>query len=1313
MSVHNRIITQQCHREWTFEFTFMFQLREYFQLSIFGCMVENHSLLGATMRPFCFKRILYLFLLVTCLIGAEKRSIDHQLAELPREGLELHPGTTLMNINNWSYWLNNSGESGASISTPFYAMSSYPRGTANTIYRDGLMWGTLVDGVIHTGGQEYAPGTAAITDHVYRIRKDWSELTLGNVRQETAEYFNIDLAEVTDELAGEIIGQYLADWRDWPVDLGAPYIDVNQNGTYDPVRDAALMPDPELGDYPGYRDADMVIWLKVDDSEALAMFSNEPIDLTLEVTVWGYNASHPELADMFFKKYRITNQSQTTYTDMYLSQWSDPDLGYAGDDLVGCDPLLDCAYIYNGSPTDTEFEPFSLSPPAVGYALLQGPVVPSPGDSALFDGEMIWDHKNLPMTAFAYFGNGWEWSDPNNWDPLELYNAMSGFNPWGMYTHATGPEEGEPTLWPLNGDPVLGIGDIDGIEHGPDDRRFMLNSGPFNLAPGESQEMVVGLVGGRGADYLTAVPALKSNIETAREYYGSRSDRLLLSYDLRHPDNLHTELLVNLEIPHFETVTLARIDFSPENGSGEYVPPLTLYDDGAHDDGQAQDGLFAASMVVTNKKFPYAAELVLSDAAGWHAYEGLLTGIRIRPNPRLENWQIVWENRGQDGILNDNELAHVQFDIRNMDGLQSIDEWSITREQTVNFDTGLPPGGAISCAPDYFILNSTGATDSLTIWYRLVYDHHHIYLSDSFPIVPWEQPAAPFTADHEGNSDATVNISILDPQSLTGHRYEVFFNEQEYYRDLDGNWVEIPSSVAKNGLGRRADISLSQLSCGAIYSYVTPGRVNLRFSLNLISDGSWADGIRVDLPPELNITSWTPISGAYASYGTGQGQNVVNSMGTLDAATNSIMWGDSSRSEFGAIEGDINFEVEVETFTPPVTLTFKVYDDGYNTVLDAEGSLELTQIGYETKMEKHWNLQDVTLSEMVLEDQTVLNGVDIYTGEAVGDPIVDGFLISVDGSYELPVGYDMIRIITPEGLVTENPENIQDYNIFGVANAQALSILGFGSTDTVELGYDYEFRWTGVYADSPTVINGVNVWEVVSGGSMATLYTANSDPIANHPLNPNPGSSIPFLLRIPFEVWNSTTGEQINLFMRDRVQVYTGSMDVYAFNPTNRMYTYFVNTPYDPLNPIPLNGGDHADHMTWNVVWWDCENLGLGDIVQVTYEGLLTSGDHYAFSTDLTSSEAGELPRHFRLGQNYPNPFNPSTTIRFEIPLDGDVQLELFNIRGQEIRTILKGHRSAGLYQVELDASSLASGLYIYRLQMGSTSLSRKMLFIK
>jgi len=93
--------------------------------------------------------------------------------------------------------------------------------------------------------------------------------------------------------------------------------------------------------------------------------------------------------------------------------------------------------------------------------------------------------------------------------------------------------------------------------------------------------------------------------------------------------------------------------------------------------------------------------------------------------------------------------------------------------------------------------------------------------------------------------------------------------------------------------------------------------------------------------------------------------------------------------------------------------------------------------------------------------------------------------------------------------------------------------------------------------------------------------------------------------------------------------------------------------------------------------------------------------------------EAVGSPLTFRLIQNYPNPFNPTTQISYTVPRKSNVTLKVFNVLGVEVATLFSGIQNAGEHAATFDASKLSSGVYFYRLQAGSVSITQKMVFIK
>jgi len=107
----------------------------------------------------------------------------------------------------------------------------------------------------------------------------------------------------------------------------------------------------------------------------------------------------------------------------------------------------------------------------------------------------------------------------------------------------------------------------------------------------------------------------------------------------------------------------------------------------------------------------------------------------------------------------------------------------------------------------------------------------------------------------------------------------------------------------------------------------------------------------------------------------------------------------------------------------------------------------------------------------------------------------------------------------------------------------------------------------------------------------------------------------------------------------------------------------------------------------------------------------------YTFTLVSVQNQGGEVPKDFVLYPNYPNPFNPATKIRYELPFNGFVTLNVFDVTGKQISTLVNENQNAGFYEVNYDASNLPSGVYLYRLNYNVNNQNfiktRKMLLLK
>lgn len=100
-------------------------------------------------------------------------------------------------------------------------------------------------------------------------------------------------------------------------------------------------------------------------------------------------------------------------------------------------------------------------------------------------------------------------------------------------------------------------------------------------------------------------------------------------------------------------------------------------------------------------------------------------------------------------------------------------------------------------------------------------------------------------------------------------------------------------------------------------------------------------------------------------------------------------------------------------------------------------------------------------------------------------------------------------------------------------------------------------------------------------------------------------------------------------------------------------------------------------------------------------------------SISSSNDEKENIPTSFRLKQNYPNPFNPVTVIEYELPIQSDIKIEVFDILGRLATTLVDGRKSAGFHSVQFDARNFSSGAYFYRIKAGDFVQIKSMMVIK
>ncbi len=412
-----------------------------------------------------------------------------------------------ISVNNCLMWMSNNGRMSHNVGSGSSGFE-WPTGSAKyAIFTDGIIWGGRFSGEIRVGGATYNPGMQA-----GNIKPDGTQSDPNDPLHRLFKIRKVDPNQWADLAISNPIyyGQMKLDYDQWPVQFGAPWVDKNGNGVYEPdfqefldsgyvncLSDTPLLP------------GDETIWFvsnDLDKRRTVNLYGVNPIGIELHTLVWAYSQTGP-LSNMVFKKYTVINKGIEDLTDAYFSQWSDPDLGDAFDDFVGIDTTLSLGYVYNGLAKD---EVYGV-PPAAGYDFFQGPIVPSPGDSAVYNFSHRQGFRNLKVTTFAFYINSSSvYRDPDLKVPngsVQMYNYMQGRLYNGrLYRDPT--TDKDVTIC-LAGDPITGEGWVDGIINSPGDRRFLMTAGPFTLAIGDTQEVVVSTIVAQGADRMSSIKVLK------------------------------------------------------------------------------------------------------------------------------------------------------------------------------------------------------------------------------------------------------------------------------------------------------------------------------------------------------------------------------------------------------------------------------------------------------------------------------------------------------------------------------------------------------------------------------------------------------------------------------------------------------------------------------------------------------------------------------------------------------------------------------------------------------------------------------------
>jgi hypothetical protein len=1287
--------------------------------------------------------------------GAVITSSELSVPEAASSRNRTNPEISVININNMAYWVNKDGSHPGNYGS-INRQAIYPIFTGGLIYNDGMVWGVKANeypesAPVRVGGSTYntgmkagrviynQDGTVAGADdpennHIWRVRRDY---VTGDLSVDVANFYGTSVDDITGAQIQAVFDQYAYDWNNWPATWGAPYDDVDGNGSYDPNVDI-----------PGYPGADQTLWTISNDLPTIVdengnptgvisntspqLYGANPVGVEFQLTMWAYKLeSDKPLGNAVYKRTQLTYTGFEATSEfinpevldtVYFTQWSDPDLGTAEDDFVGCDIDLSLGFVYNGDETDGEFNGvYDMPAPAGGYDFLK-----SPEDE---------NGIELGMTAFTYFGNLASITDPDLGiysGSLQFFNLMEGFLPRPEYPVQipfTNPSTGEETKFALSGDPATGQGWIDGIDLPPGDRRLVMSSGPFSMSKGESQEIIVALIGAQRINPIESLRKLKKDDEIIQLAYDTEFN--LLDYRVNVYPEIESEIGTVCSLSVDVSNVVATVYATLDNGSGSVVD-LVL---------NSSNNYFIQTELAESPN-PYTLSLVLYLSTGAsYSLDNLAKQATAWDPIIMSDDQVIYDNLSNDGALNIGDLAHIALTITNSSD-HEIEELvamvlnvdgpiDYYEDPYLSFGNIIPYGnGSSSIFTDDHgyvkikVSESAQEGDTLVVAMRFFdllgniwEEEYELYIQGNEGMTDLTGP------DHiEGSAAGNFAYRVVRPDDVTGHEYQISFSEYT------------PGSLIRSA-GKIMDCSGSTV-IGYATNSSTPGTIDLLFEFNMVCPGGdWVDGIGYTFPDGFssNVNDWAFTDGNICSYGSsleGYVQDCDNLDGTWTGDV--LLFGNDNGSGFGAFESSNVLTINVDPWFTyaffPLTIGYVIYDDGYDeNLVNAEGEFTVNDYWEYPPSTVLMNIHDVNTGQLILT-------TDIYPNEeGTNIDIIDGFKL-FKGSVSYDATEDFNQIIDWFDPPCWDPANrpcfqewvdgsydIGSYMQAGwAATARAIDTWGAGATSTSLLGRDVQIRFTGVYETEPTFVNGVYYIPVQEGtGSSAWIDGARQYDIALHPDPNNPGTGEPFRLQIPFEVWDMEALDgprQIDITIYDRVQQMNEGDTVYAFNPYDRMYTHFIMEDHATSDAA---ASFSEDSLTWNVVWWITDFI-QGDVLTFEYLSPVSVEDRYLFTpaTGTFRHISDVIPDGYNLVQNYPNPFNPTTKIDYGLPEASNVRLIIYDILGREVTTLVNGVQEPGYKSITWNGkntfgNNVGAGMYFYQLKAGEFMQVKKMVLLK
>jgi uncharacterized delta-60 repeat protein len=330
-------------------------------------------------------------------------------------------------------------------------------------------------------------------------------------------------------------------------------------------------------------------------------------------------------------------------------------------------------------------------------------------------------------------------------------------------------------------------------------------------------------------------------------------------------------------------------------------------------------------------------------------------------------------------------------------------------------------------------------------------------------------------------------------------------------------------------------------------------------------------------------------------------------------------------------------------------------------------------------------------------DGKIMMTVQIQSGAVIVQFRENGRSISNNAIDSTFVGDGVARYVAPAGVTLHSTRDILTQQ-----NGRVLL------TGVVRGANNTEDFWVA------RLFNTIRFGSTVAAGQTGQIVLGSTGATLNITGNSGSGGTITASVGInPTIVGALPTG--VNQLLRERFWTITTNATSLTYNLTLDLSGISGIRNFNSLRILKRNDSLSA--------WQDVSQAPINATVSynapfITVSGLTSFSDFAAgqdSTTQLTSKEEPTKPLTFGLRQNYPNPFNPTTVITYQLPSVSDVRVELFDVLGRKVATLVQERKSAGIYAFTLNASNygLSSGVYFYRIQAGQFVATKKMLLLK